>query len=1125
MPEEMTKNLSLMVDIETNLEQITEQFRKSGAGIEAQFQATKTEAEKIGIDLVQLMSIQMTKAMHQIGASIERLTKTIEDMMGKLAPGMQAAASQMTDSIKTTEASTVGSMERTKGAIEDTYDELIKKQKKANEEMDKSLEGPDASIKKVGEQFDEKKKDSLRKQYKDFSKDLEKGAEQFKGLGKAGKDAGGLVSKIFGTTNEATARSVKGTGLLRTATTNLGKSTFGAFKIGAQGARLFQAALGPIGWILLAIQAAIFAVKAAWKLLVGFVKAQVKLVVVMFKTVVNSIKLMGETMWMVIKGPLAALGKAVKWIIAALGGLSFVDAIKGAIELEDAANRIARTMVGGTQDIGDFHRAQSKLMADIKKSAWEAGASIEDMAAVYEGLAAYHIPVKDLKGLADMSFMAAKGLGLGRDAATQLVAELKHVGRLSGREIKGILNQFATLQQYVGLSAAETQALAKGIIETTRRLKSMGATAALITRYAKETNKLAAMFVKVGLDAQEAANWVSRLFDPDQLENNIVLYSKLGMSIDQAMAIMQGAGEIPADMAGKFVDIAKQVTAMGPIAGKAYAETMGMSYKMAQQLGSLTRDQVEEVNRVMGKGGDEAGKQLEEQRKKQQETLKEQLEMTRNKMAIMWMETLAPMLNFLKEALGAIQQIMADLMPVVKVISSFIGSIMGQMTKLIKPMTDMVTMVADVFLAKESPLFAAIEKIITTVAGIIQGLIPIVEDILGIIGEVAFEIIGSVLEVIGSVMESLEPAIKVMAVFFRNVIKPVAAIFSAVLDEMEPVFAMVARIAGNILRIFSKILINLLDKMAKPIKKIVGAISKILISLEEPINLILTVFGDVFMHSIIPAIMKLAEAVSDIFEKLRPTIEKLANVLANLFAKTITKFAEFFDNFVKNLEASGFFDKLPDILTKLMTLLVKFIELKMETLMTKVSSALETFSKSGFKLMDKGFKLLDTVLKFLTWWQRRKRARIAWRIESKKKGTAWAMTTNRFVWMADEMEKYAKEGLSRAAGGGPGDMWAAARAAHEKKEGAQETISEELGALTGETKKEAITTEMLSKVDQETMEDTRDAMRDNVDATNKLNEQIGGLLVTNAEIAAEATLYFPFLKDIALNTGTSAANS
>jgi len=1116
----MTKNLNLMVDIETNLEHITDQFRKSGAGIEAQFQATAAEDKKINVDLAQLMSIQMTKAMHQIRDSIASLTQAIREMMGEISASTQAAAGQVTGAMKTTETATKKAMKNMDDTTDEALGNVIEKTEEVHEKMKELSKGPVEDLK---DQLDKKKKDSLGKNVTDLSKNLEKGAEEFKGLGKVGKSAGGIISKIFKTSNEGAATAVRSSGLLRTATTNLGKSTFGAFRLGSQGARLFQAALGPIGWILLAIQAAIFAIKAAWKLLVGFVKAQVKLVVLMFKTVVNAIKLMGETMWMVIKGPLAALGKAVKWIIAILGGLSFADAIKGAMELEDAANRIARTMVGGTQSTEAFHRAQSKLMTDIKKSAWEAGASIEDMAAVYEGLAAYHIPVKDLKGLADMSFKAAKGLNMSRDAATQLVAELKHVGRLSGREIKGILNQFATLQQYVGLSAAETQALAKGIIETTRRLKSMGATATLITRYARETNKLAAMFVKVGLDAQGAADLVSRLFDPDQLENNIVLYSKLGMSVSHAMAIMQGAGEIPADMASKFVDIAKQVTAMGPIAGKAYAETMGMSYKMAQQLGSLTRDQVSEVNKVLGKGGDEAGKQLEEQRKRQQEALKEQLEMTRNRMALMWMETLAPMLEFLKGALGGIQQIMSDLMPVVKIISSFIGGIMGQLTKLIKPMTNMISMVADVFLAKESPLFKAIEKIVITVATIIQDLIPIVEEILGTIGGVAFEVIGSVMDTIGSVIKELKPAIMAIAGFIKDIIKPIADIFSKVLKEMQPVFEMVARIAGKILKLFSKILVSLLTKLSKPLTTIVGAISKIILALEKPIETILAAFGKAF-DAIAPALTKLAQAVADIFTpQFVQQIESIARTFADVLAKMITKFGDFFKGFVDNLVKSGFFEKLPQILTQVADLLMKFIALKIDKVMHKMTSALTLFQSKGMDLIMKaGVTVLEKLVKVLA----RAQARQAWRT-LEKDDERRAQGRRKFLRdYVDDLTGVA-ETITDATGASLNQlMRERERALREGEEkDTQETISEELGTLNATATKEVITTKALSEVDQETMEGTMYAMQENVDTTKELNENIKVMTGVLIDVKIN-TDYLPLmLGKIATNTETSAQNS
>lgn len=899
-----------------------------------------------------------------IGAAEKKL-----DSVAESADKVKSMHEETMDSVTTSAGAIVYGDPRELVALRERFTEIKASYEGSNEELENMKElfkditnrAADKQLDKLNESFSEKK--GLEGKIKKTNDQLERQDKEFKRGGKAAKAFGDSTNKMFGTQNEQIATQMVSRGKLNASILNTKKGTISMFIAGVKGATAFKAALGPIGWILIAIQVAIKVITVAFKVLKTVVTIQAKIIGAAIKAMTKTIAIMGKTIWTIVKGPLAMMGKALKYVAALFGGLSLVDAIGQAVELEASVNDIARTMVGGVESSKDFARAQADLMRDVKNSAWEAGASAKEMVDVYAGLASMHIPVKDLKGLADMSYAAAKGLGMSVDQATQLVGELTHIGKLGETEIKSILGQFAMMQQSLGLSAAETQTLTKALIETTRRLRAMGASRRMIQRLSTETNKLAAAFIKAGLDAGDASQMMQRLFDPDQLENNIALYAQLGMSVTDATAIMQGAGEIPEDMAGKMIDLSKRIAAMGPIAGKAYADAMGMSYKMAQQLAGLTRDQVNEVNKLFGRDQAELQeKALKEQRERQRESLKQQFEETKNRMALMWMEALQPILDLLKEGLKAFQGILESLKPTMKVIGKVIEALIVPLMAIIKPLGQIISQIAELFFGEDSPIMKQILNVVTIVGDIMYELLPIIVEIMAAVGEVAFDVIGEVMKVVADVLVALKPFFKSLAGFFRDVIGPIGEIITSLIKEMQPVFVMVADIAALVMEIFTDILSDILNAIMPPLKLIFKLIADIVTSLKGPI--------EDALESLKPAFKIIADVLKKVMGQIvsilanpaiKAAIKQIAEVASLLIGDLMITMANMIQKLVDGIDWAA----MNDMLTQLSELLMKLIQKKLVDFIDKITDKMEKFGDSGAKTINIVVKLASKIMTLL----------------------------------------------------------------------------------------------------------------------------------------------------------------
>lgn len=866
MPAVYNKNLEFMIDIEDNLEVLAQRFRREMGTMRTLMGNMQAISEELGTSFSDVMATQIAASLVNIAVLLADLIDKMENITGRATTGARAIGMEAEDA-----------GQKTQKAIEETAE-------KYNDHMDEMQEKTD----KFQDIWDKDNADSILAKMQETNEEMQETAPVgvFGRVGNAIERLSGRFNRLTGTATAGFEEQSSALSALQTSVLNANArmTTFtGESEKGIKG--LIQRGLSKAPPM---IQGIARTSGVATRALVGMGRTAARALTKSFALIAKAAGKMWNVMMggigMFLKPLMRMLGQVAKW----LGILSFAQAITGLIELDATVNDIARTIAGAGEDAIDFQKATNRLMTDIKNSAFEAGANIQEMAQIYRGLAEMHLPVEELKSLADVSFMAAKGLGLSQDQATQMVGTLAHVGRLSDREIKQIVGQFALLQQNVGLSASETQALARSITETTRRIKSMGATTATIQSYTEATTSLAATFVKVGLDAEEAAKKVQDLFDPEQIEQNIALYSQLGITVEDAMGIMQGVGEVPADTAQKFVELSRKIVAMGPIAGKAYAKTMNMSYGMAQQLASITGDAVSEVNKLLGRTTDEQEKAAEEQLRRQREQQKEQLEMAKNRMQLMMMETLQPIMEFIKRITKALNKLFMELRPLLKPVQELMMQIVDEFTLIIPPITDLISKLMRVFFSDlgQSSIFSQILNIVKIVVQVVTTIIDKLGGPLTQFMGTFIKVIGQILEGIGNFLVAIMPGLQALFVFLADIMNIVGNIIAQLLKDLQPAFVVIGKVLGTMFQVFGRILTNLFQKLAKPLSKLFQVISKIIESLLGPMEKILMALMPIF-DMFTNLLAQIVGIIAELLDELMPLIEMLANTFADIFANLL----------------------------------------------------------------------------------------------------------------------------------------------------------------------------------------------------------------------------------------------
>ena len=180
------------------------------------------------------------------------------------------------------------------------------------------------------------------------------------------------------------------------------------------------------------------------------------------------------------------------------------------------------------------------------------------------------------------------------DSIMSMYNEMYHGASMSIENIDNILANMSKVQHTIGLSEEGMNAAIKSAGKLTTQLRGFGATDEQIKSSTVSLTKFISSMEKVGVSAQVATDFVEKLMDPERIEENIGLYSQLGITMEEAL---NGNALNGSAMQEGLKEFSQRIVDMGPIAGSAYAKSFGYSYNQAMKTVKLDGPEaVEEVS-------------------------------------------------------------------------------------------------------------------------------------------------------------------------------------------------------------------------------------------------------------------------------------------------------------------------------------------------------------------------------------------------------------------------------------------------------------------------------------------------------------------------------------------------
>lgn len=277
--------------------------------------------------------------------------------------------------------------------------------------------------------------------------------------------------------------------------------------------------------------------------------------------------------------------------------------VKDSINLDNVTTKLAARM-GKMVQKAELKGAVNSLQAEV-------GATYESAVEMVSMLASRRY-VDNIAEAAKGANLFNRATGVAEGQVANFVTELNKGAHLTTSSINAMLTGMIKVQQNIGLSEEGMYAATIAIQKAAVNMSAFGKSAGDIQKMANQTTALIGAMEKVGVAAGDAAQLVDRLTDPDRIEDNILLYSQLGISMEDAMS---GNFDL-SNMDGQLKEMAQRIVDMGPIAGSQFAKSMGMSYKQATQMAKMEGNeagQVAEAAQTAEEGALDTMKQLEKQ--------------------------------------------------------------------------------------------------------------------------------------------------------------------------------------------------------------------------------------------------------------------------------------------------------------------------------------------------------------------------------------------------------------------------------------------------------------------------------------------------------------------------------
>ena len=253
-------------------------------------------------------------------------------------------------------------------------------------------------------------------------------------------------------------------------------------------------------------------------------------------------------------------------------------------------SELHRTLINAGKsktEVKEFKSLTNELSASLGATHEQANKITKELAkGQYAGTA------KDIKTAAEASFGLAKAFGISEEEVTKNTIELQKWGQVSANTTKAMYTDLMKVAQANGLTKEGVQEVMKATQNYSGILKAFKKAPEDIQKLNLSIAKSVSALEKVGVSAQTATEWITKMLDPENIEQNIPAYAAMGVSITDAIT-----GNIdPERMTEGLKTFGEKLKEMGPIAGAAYAKAMGVSYKDAIKASSADLAEASEVS-------------------------------------------------------------------------------------------------------------------------------------------------------------------------------------------------------------------------------------------------------------------------------------------------------------------------------------------------------------------------------------------------------------------------------------------------------------------------------------------------------------------------------------------------
>ena len=293
---------------------------------------------------------------------------------------------------------------------------------------------------------------------------------------------------------------------------------------------------------------------------------------------------------------IGGIGKSLKTIAeftgAATISLGLKDMVSSLMKINDEATKSA--VILGTKAFGKPLKDSIKeIEGNMNSLQREIGVSTEKAKELTNAFLTKRI-TENIEQSTKAVAMFQRATDASTDSIMSMYNEMYHGASMSIKNIDNILANMSKVQHTIGLSEEGMNVAIKSAGKLTTQLRGFGATDEQIKSSTVSLTKFVSSMEKVGVSAQVATNFVEKLMDPERIEENIGLYSQLGITMEEALSGNALNGDTLQEGLKEF---SQRIVDMGPIAGSAYAKSFGYSYNQAMKTVKLDGSEVvEEVS-------------------------------------------------------------------------------------------------------------------------------------------------------------------------------------------------------------------------------------------------------------------------------------------------------------------------------------------------------------------------------------------------------------------------------------------------------------------------------------------------------------------------------------------------